>query len=357
MFDIYSQFTPFATNDTINGFAGGNTGKGFQMGYPFTKEEDEWEWTYYIKGCSGCGKSTLMKTVARAAENAGFSCERYACGSDPESLDALVIDGRIVMLDATSPHAKEPTGLGIHSETVDLSSALIPDKLKSKSERLVSLLQTKKEAYRSAYCYLHALEVLESEKREYMRNFFDERKAEKAISRILSKQTRNQAAQSSESVYSHAISMKGLNYLPNVQSYRNKIVLHDSYGTIALFFHQLENVLKEKKIAYSKAVMPIGNMITQIWVGNEISFTVLGADGGEVYGMNRFLTSDFDGRKRAKVRLNDKIEKELLTAVKQSLAKAGDAHFEIENLYQTGIDFARVNEMTERLTKEILSRL
>ena len=64
-------------------FLGGNTASGFVSFYgQFCRGPEEFLWV--IKGGPGCGKSSFMKTIGKAAEDAGLDTEYVLCSGDPE---------------------------------------------------------------------------------------------------------------------------------------------------------------------------------------------------------------------------------------------------------------------------------
>ena len=89
-------------------FPGANTGRGF-IGH-FEGIVPPWSephYTYVLKGGPGVGKSTLMKKCAAIARANGFTVEEFRCASDPESLDAVRIpQRRLVLLDGRGSTAK-----------------------------------------------------------------------------------------------------------------------------------------------------------------------------------------------------------------------------------------------------------
>ena len=71
-------------------FLGGNTASGFVSFYgQFCRGPEEFLWV--IKGGPGCGKSSFMKTIGKAAEDAGLDTEYVLCSGDPDSVDGVYI--------------------------------------------------------------------------------------------------------------------------------------------------------------------------------------------------------------------------------------------------------------------------
>lgn len=71
-------------------FLGGNTASGFVSFYgQFCRGPEDFLWV--IKGGPGCGKSSFMKTIGKAAENAGLDVEYVLCSGDPDSVDGVYL--------------------------------------------------------------------------------------------------------------------------------------------------------------------------------------------------------------------------------------------------------------------------
>ena len=73
-----------------------------------------------LKGGPGTGKSAFLRAAATAAEAAGRRGERFYCSSDPASLDGILADGELAIVDGTAPHVWEPKLPGALEEIVNL---------------------------------------------------------------------------------------------------------------------------------------------------------------------------------------------------------------------------------------------
>ena len=141
-------------------FPGGNTGIGFVN--LFDGIIPEWEaesYTYILKGGPGVGKNTLMKRIVSKARGTGRTVEEFCCASDPDSLDAVRIDG-IVILDGTAPHTIDPTIPGACQEIVNLGHFKNQIEFSKERGRLKSLFDENKSHYSVAYAFLAAAKAL-----------------------------------------------------------------------------------------------------------------------------------------------------------------------------------------------------
>lgn len=106
-------------------FLGGSGRNGFETAF---WDENRSAYGILLKGGPGTGKSTLMKKVAAAFS--GEEMSLYHCASDPQSLDAVVLEERGVYLaDATAPHEHSTPLPKVTGELVDLAQSLNADRI------------------------------------------------------------------------------------------------------------------------------------------------------------------------------------------------------------------------------------
>ena len=101
-------------------FLGGSGSVGFETG--FWAEHREC-YSFLLKGGPGTGKSTLMKKIAAAFS--GETVSVYHCASDPQSLDAVVLEDRgVLVADATQPHESSTPLPYVTGELIDLAAGI-----------------------------------------------------------------------------------------------------------------------------------------------------------------------------------------------------------------------------------------
>ena len=98
-------------------FLGSNTPVGYRhTAATLYDPADGWR-VYLLKGGAGSGKSTLLRRIAAQDNDA----ELFLCSADPASLDGVRLSGRrVLVLDATAPHAVEPQYWGACERLVSL---------------------------------------------------------------------------------------------------------------------------------------------------------------------------------------------------------------------------------------------
>ncbi|WP_366922668.1 PRK06851 family protein [Metallumcola ferriviriculae] len=101
-------------------FPGGNTSIGFYSFYDYIISQETATRIMVIKGGPGVGKSTFMRKISLEFRELGYDVEFHCCSSDNGSIDGLVIDGKVAMIDGTAPHVVDPKNPGAVDEIIHL---------------------------------------------------------------------------------------------------------------------------------------------------------------------------------------------------------------------------------------------
>ncbi len=137
-------------------FLGGNTPNGFHSYYEYLLDPERAKKIYIIKGGPGTGKSTAMKEVGKWAEDGGYDVDYLHCSSDPDSLDGIIIDGDIAMVDGTAPHVVDPKTPGCVDTIVNMGDFWDEAKLREKKDKIIASNKKIKKYFKTAYNYLAA---------------------------------------------------------------------------------------------------------------------------------------------------------------------------------------------------------
>ena len=355
MHGIYDGFQIQNTDGREIWFAGANTDSGFIGSYPDIIDEARLERVYIIKGGSGTGKSTLMRRLGADAEALGYPVAYYLCGSDPDSLDAVVIDDRIAMLDGTAPHVLDMKYPGAASSLVDVSRFWDSGILERRREEIEGHCAVKSAEYASAYRWLGAAEKLAAEEDVIAVSLFEREKALEAIHRLVKRLPKSCAVGSIRHRYTHGITMRGCVSLPTIaQGADNRYVIEDQCGAARLFLPMLANALVEAGFRPTIGHLPLGNRITGIRAGTA-SFTVGRAgEGDAAIRMSRFVK---DGGDRGQLRLTAKLRESCVSEAANRLSAAAEHHFALEEIYKPAMDFDALEAYGQRVRREILDRL
>lgn len=143
-------------------FSGGSTPEGFVN--RFGDIADGSRYLYLIKGGPGVGKSSMMRKIGQRMMEEGYDVEYFLCSSDPRSLDGLYIRGLdIAMMDATSPHERDPKAPGIRDEIVHLGEHWNQPQLRRNREEAEGLFAEMAGCFRRASAMLAAIRPIQGE--------------------------------------------------------------------------------------------------------------------------------------------------------------------------------------------------
>lgn len=152
-------------------FAGVNSPLGFYSAFDSIMEEVPGGRKIYIKGGPGMGKSSLMKKVVSRAAEEGLVCEVFHCSSDPSSVDGVHIpELKTAIVDATAPHNLDPFLPCVCGEILDVSVCADKERIIERGDEIQKFSALKKKYFQKGYRYLEAcaplLKQIESEYRE-----------------------------------------------------------------------------------------------------------------------------------------------------------------------------------------------
>jgi hypothetical protein len=342
-------------------FAGANTGGGFSSSYGDVANEDNLERVYIIKGSAGSGKSTLMKRIAEASRDAGYEVKYYLCGSDPFSLDSVVIDGRIAVLDGTPPHAVEMKYPAVKSEIVDLSQFLNSEWLSMRRDSIIEHTAGKNKEYASAYRYLDAAQRIEDGIMAQANSMFDHEKAAKFASRFARKLNLGKKSDGGRvrHRYSYAITMRGLFRVENSSDGWTVYEVVDYMRCAPILMSILAGEFVTHSLDVTLCHVPVSNHISEIAL-ESLRVRIVTHRTDVTYGRintQRFVREDAEPGLRGEIRLGAVIERSCISAASESLAAASAHHFALEEIYSSAMDFFRTDGVFDQLSKDIFTRL
>ena len=343
-------------------FAAANSGRGFVSFYGKIFGRENIKRRYLIKGGPGTGKSTFMKKVAEAAEGCGMSVERYRCSSDPNSLDGVIINKNVAVIDSTAPHAEEVEIAGARDVLVDLGAFWNSDGLYAESDKIKKLMAQKKHSYALAYRFLASAMECDIASREFVMPYVDK----KRLARLVKRLTRNISADDRFECrigLSKAIGMTGRCSLDAYTSLAQKTVyIEEHYGIGYLVLCELCEEARRKGCKISVSYEPLSPDFPDL-VFFEESKTLFLISPPKTHGaisLRRLLDisifSKIEKNKlKAKSRNAKRLSEALILAATDELKTAGEAHFELEKIYRSNMDFAALDAYTSRLTEQIIN--
>lgn len=340
----------FSSDNTRDFFIGANTCAGFT----FCAEEDlrAIERVYVIKGGPGTGKSTLIKKAAGLARSRGEAVTVYRCSSDPDSLDAVVLEGRsVALVDGTSPHIYEPLCPGAVESILDTGAFWNTSMLKTKRDEIISLNKEKNRLFASTYRYLSNASSLIREEDALTEGYFLKDKAKAAIGRLLNN---NGGGFSVKNKQTTAFSTEGrirLNTYAELSAITYTVA--DSHGTAPRLMNTVLDVARERGL--------------EAWVSRdpylrpeEIYLPECGiafvTDGGKkVINCQRFTDPDAYRSVRRRYRFVKGLREALHSCAEDELKDVRAVHFALEDIYRETMDLPSLSLMTEAFLSEIFA--
>lgn len=320
-------------------FPGANSGKGFFSRFSgIAPPWDEPHYTYILKGGPGVGKSTLMKKVAERARAAGCDVEEFRCASDPDSLDAVrIVQRRVILVDGTSPHTIDPRMPGVLDETVNLGCFKNQKEFFEKREELERYARINSECYRTAYACLAAAMTLKKEALVSVLAVIDKEKMQKYLSSVIGPTKKGDARE----LFAKSVTPRGVvdyskSYLRDGTLWLSGIV-----GEVAMEFAQRMLCGRQHTVCYDFVVPTLPQTLDT--GERSIAIEKNGDDLSEL-----LISSVPHGA------LFCMSEAEKLVAQSaEALSKALATHDKIEELYRPHVDYDMVNELCDLLVRRL----
>ena len=339
-------------------FAAANSGEGFVSLYDQVFDRKEIRRRYVIKGGPGTGKSSFMRAVAAHARGLGLPVEVYRCSSDPDSVDGIVLDGRIALMDGTAPHCVEPSVAGARDEIVNLGEFWDGERLAERYNDVVAYQALKEACYRRAYRFLSAATSVGDNNRERVAPFLRLKKMEAAVERQL-RPIPDGVGFRILPAFVSAVSMKGRVRLDTLEQQAERlVVLEDSYRSASVFLSLLLEEARKKECSLLVSYDPVYPSLPEAVMLEESGVCfVIGEHGDREpdtrINMRRFLDWEGIRRIRTEYRINERMEEALLDSATEALAEAGRYHFELERIYVDCMDFAAQQRFVDSFCQKI----
>lgn len=114
-----------------------------------------------LKGGPGVGKSTFMRRLHAALTSGGEISTLYFCSGDPDSLDALAIPARgLLVLDGTAPHIVDPKIPGARDSIVNLGACLNEAAMRPRLTHIRTCMTDHAACSRRARSFMQSIYVL-----------------------------------------------------------------------------------------------------------------------------------------------------------------------------------------------------
>ncbi len=353
-------------NSIKHAFLAANSCEGFVSHFSdFFSVKDGYR-VYIIKGGPGTGKSTFMKSIANKAIDKGYRIIKSPCSSDPDSLDAVIIeDTNTVILDGTAPHIVEPRYPGACENIINLGEFFNTRKLFENRERIKTLTDRNTVIHGIASGYLSAAgELLEKSVESAKRNI-DYKKAENYARSVIKKYLKPKKAEGKITErFLSGITPKGFyDFSPELYKRCDKriIISDNSFAVSSFILGYIKNAAKERGYNVTVYKNPFLPMILtdsieieelKLCIMSENSFIKLDADDRRVHA-RRFKISA-SNYNRGRETFSKRVFKELISSAVNILRTAKEVHDELENYYIGAQDFKKLNIYADKKSEEIL---
>ena len=334
----------FLVNDTF--FAARNSHNGFQSHFDGIFNPKDYTRLFILKGGPGTGKSTFMRGLVSFANGSGIDAEAVLCSSDPSSLDGVIMENggnRVAVIDGTAPHCQDPIFPGAIDTIINLGDGFDTDLLEAKRDDILTLSESKGREYKSAYSALKSAKGVFDYIWHSLCNskFYNE-------AELLSKVANfdyigeDFTAAESKKLYS-AFGKDGYKTLPPAAS-KTVVKIGGSSLLVSLFLDAVCRDLKGKNLPAIRIPSALDDRLAErVIVGNSVLISSENCDCdinlGE-YNIEKFcpyFTTVCEAYSS------------LLALAKSHFRAASDAHFGLEDIYSSAMDF----ENNERLFANI----
>ncbi len=366
MSDLFTRYAPIHSSYPHTCFAGANTADGFFSQYASHLDERELDRLYILKGGSGTGKSTLIRACAARAEEAGASVTLLLCSSDPSSADAVILQGRngkrIAVLDGTAPHTTDPILPGAVGQIYNAGDFWDRSVLQERREEIALRIASKTAAYTRVYHFLAAYRRITEIQRQFLGECIRWDKLHSAAERLAAS-VPSEKHPTEQRVYTSALSMTGAYHLTTFTDLSQKEYrITDHYGSGEFFLASLREQLRKRKVSVVFAPsVPCPDMLSELYLPGVQAAVTLGEERGKEnvtnINMQRFLDKSALSLCRARLRFAEKCRHEMLDGALQSLADAASAHFSLEEIYKSAMDFDALAAERTRICEEIADLL
>lgn len=324
---------------------------------------------YILKGGPGTGKSTLMKKIADKFEKEGYFVERGYCSADPNSLDAVIVPERsFSIIDGTSPHTFDPTYPGVTEILINLGDAWDRDYLKEHRKAICSLTDENKALHKKASEFMLIASQMKLESMRLCSEITDRKKLENYAFRLCSREIprRSNAKQGKiQKRFLSGITPDGvvLQYDTIVALSEKIITIEDEYSLAAPF---IMNYIMEYAVSNGYDIyacfcplFPTAKVEHVIIPELKLCFFTENFSHAsliheeKITHATRFLNKAELSKIKNKIDFNNKTEREMISEAVKKISVAKGVHDRLEDYYIRATDFSVIEDIGEKLFKEI----
>lgn len=349
-------------NNNIKYFFASNSADGFVS---FFKEcynpLDGWSCAI-IKGGPGSGKSSFMKKLLKYSKNPTLCY----CGSDPDSLDAVLIDEKkLAVLDGTAPHIVNPLFPGVSEQILNFGEFWDKHKIKENREEIISLTLKNKAEQAAASEYFKAAGLLLRKSLKFTKAAVNFEKCKKTALALAKKHIKASGKQAVEKHrFLGGVTPKGIIYFSDTIALESnsRVIISDKSGAVADF---ILKILREYALNKNHLVISLHNpFLPEILDGiiiptlklsfvREYDFLKFPFESRRIHE-TRFIDKNSIYSVKAELKQNKKEALRLLNLGVATLKNAKKLHDDLEQFYVKAMDFSRLENYAESFIKDNL---
>ena len=338
-------------------FASANGYYGFKSYFTEIFNSVNFEKIFILKGGPGTGKSSMLKKLFTFCSENKLCFEVFRCSSDPESLDAIIIDKdgvRIAVIDGTAPHTREADIPGAIDEIVNLGIAWDENKLKKQRAKIIDIGSRKNAYYARAYEYLRYSSVFDSNIKAEIISILDfdsiNRKCNEVIDAFFDKKNGI-----NETRLISSFSKNGYKTLDAPSELCKKVYsIFGRFGSDNIFINSLIEMLKSRNVPFCRIPSPLDfNTFEGVYLNNRNTLIFGMGDGEILCDTSSFLKikdpRDFENRMQT---LENSKEYYLKLAANE-LRMSSEMHFMLEDIYTPTMNFDILNDIFDNILNKI----
>ena len=341
-------------------FAASNSKCGFYNRFGECFDRPGIEHLYLVKGGPGTGKSRFFADIGEAGNTRGYRVEYILCSSDPSSFDGVVLekDGRaFAFCDATAPHAKDAKEPGLREEFINLGAFWDASRLKAHEAELHLLGEQKTNAYRGAYRYLAAAGEAYEESLALLSPFVKRDEIKSAAEKFAKEIPVGKGYTARPSILS-AIGMGGCVRLETFFALaKARYLLEDCHNSAPYFLAEVARIALERNQPIRLSYDPLlPERIDGLFFEDEGIALQVGKESdypAKKIRMRRFVEVASLRPFRSKINYAEQMKRALLGGALERLQEVKTAHFAIEKIYMSAMDFPAKEAFTKAFLKKL----
>lgn len=354
-------------------YPGGNTPGGFFSYYPYIIDLKTARRIFVLKGGPGTGKSTFMRKIGIEFSKQGYEVEFMHCSSDNNSLDGVVIPKlSVALIDGTAPHVVDPVYPGAVDEIINLGQFWNEAGFSDSRTDIIEISERIRGHFSRAYRYLRAASSLKEDTEKIFQEALDAGRqsqfTKELVHMILGEGCASETPGRQRCLFASAITPRGFSdFLDSICSTEKIIRLSSTAGSAT---GDILEAIKNEAIIRGWHIetffcpmsptklehLVIPDLSVSVFTANEYhDISNINNDKCTTYSINEFYNNEKLEYYSKQLGFNRLYTETLFQRAIECISEAKQDHDELEKHYIKNMDFDRITEFREELTKRIIS--